>query len=210
MKPHPHPNVQIPTLPGMGLDQSYYLWCRAKLHLEPFFAVTVFMVQTNKLFAFVNHPGNPQPSVLYSCIMLSAVTRTEQSRGPQALHLHKSLKRGEQCRGEGKWGWEGNVQLAAICYQKWKSSASQSFLVLSFGNKSIIFFILELKLSSSHSITYPWQVPLGCSPKRCVTALLSLHYSSPETNTDFHVFSFSVKKNKKKIHHAKCTLKQLL
>jgi len=41
----------------------------------------MFIVQTNKLFPFVNHPGNPQPSAPHSCVVLSAVTRTEQSKG---------------------------------------------------------------------------------------------------------------------------------
>lgn len=106
MKPHPHPNVQIIALSGMGLDQSCYFRCRAKLHLEPFFAVTVFIVQTNKPFPFVNHPGNPQPSVLCSCIMLSAVTRTEQSRGgfapPQKPEEKRTVQRGGKVRMRGK------------------------------------------------------------------------------------------------------------
>lgn len=106
MKLLPHPNVQITTLSVMGLDQSFYFRCRAKLHLAPFFAVTVCIVQTNKLFPFVNHPGNPQLSVLCSCIMLSAVTRTEQSRGcsgfapSQKPEEKRTVQRGRESEDE--------------------------------------------------------------------------------------------------------------
>lgn len=111
-------------------------------------------------------------SPAFSTVQLHNALSSDQDWAKQGMlrlcTFTKAWREENSAERKGKWGWEGSVQLAAICYQKWKSSASQSFSVLSFGNKSIIFFIVELKLSSSHSITYPWQGPLGCSPKRCV------------------------------------------
>lgn len=206
------------TLSVTGLDQSSYFRCRARLHLDPVFAVSDVHCSDKQAISFYESSWQ---SPAFSAVQLRNALSGDRDWAKQGMlrlcTLAKTWR--EECSGgrKGKCGWEGNVQVAAICYQKWKSSASQSFSVLSFGNKSIIIFIVELRLSSSHSITSPWQGRVdssyGAAARTDVLqpcfACKIVHLKATLTSVSW-VFQLKKKRNKINTRHANCALKQLL
>lgn len=111
-----------------------------------------------------------------------------------------TLAKGTSVWRKGKEEREGIMQVAAICYQKWKLPASQSFSVLSFGNKTVIILRIELRLSSSHSITSPDRVLLAAAWKDVSWPCFAygINHLKPALISMSRVLQLKKKKNKKK------------
>lgn len=161
---HPSPNVQIMMLSIMDPDQSSYFRCRERLHLDLVPTVSCFHCGDKQAISFCESSWQ-FPDL--SAVQLRSALRSDQGWAERGmLGLCTLAKAWREQRGEeGKVGREENVQVAAICSQKWKLSALQIFSVLSFGNNSIIILLIELRLSSSHSITSPDSVLLAADWK---------------------------------------------
>lgn len=108
MKSHPPPNVQITTLSVMGLDQSSYFRCRARLHLDPVFAASDVHCSDKQAISFYESSWQ---SPAFSAVQLRDALGGEQDWGKQGMlrlcTLAKSLKRREWGGEEGKVGMRG-------------------------------------------------------------------------------------------------------
>ena len=121
MRSHPPPNVQITTLSVMGLYQSSNFRCRARLHLDPVFAVSYVHCSDKQAISFRESSWQ---SPAFSAAQLRSALSGDQDwakQGMLGLCTWANAWREESSGGrKGKWELEGNVQVADICYQKWK------------------------------------------------------------------------------------------
>lgn len=156
MKIHPPPKVQTMTLSVMGLDQSSYFKCRVRRHLDPVFTVSNIHCSYEQTISVCE---SSRHSPAFSAVQLHNALSSDQDGEKQGmLRLCTSAKawRQESSGGrKGEWQWGGNVQVVAICYQKYKLSASRSFPVLPF-----------------------WELVHQYFNSRAQAVFITLHYSS--------------------------------
>lgn len=153
MEPYPHPNAQITTLSLMGLDQSFYFRYRAKLHLEPFFAVTV-------------HCSDKQA--------ISFCESSWQSPAFSTVQLHNALS------SDQDWAKQGTLRLCTFT-KAWREENSAERKVRMRGKRAAGSHLLsEMKVISFTKLLSVifWEQVHNFFHTRAQAVFITLHYLS--------------------------------